>query len=94
MGNLHAVSGCKVSVHQLVFSEVLHSFSNLKAHVNHPFLCFTDLCVCVHIRKSRGVERRAGSFKLWLHHWQCEEGKVIEAVTMYSSYDIYRQHKP
>ena len=43
--NVHAVSGCKISVYQLVFSEVLHSFGNLKAHVNHPFLGFTDLHV-------------------------------------------------
>ena len=40
-----SVSGCKISVHQLVFSEVLHSFGNLKAHVNHPFFGFTDLHV-------------------------------------------------
>ena len=46
--NIHAVSGCKISVHQLVFSEVLHSFGNLNAHVNHPFLGFTDLHVRPH----------------------------------------------
>ena len=46
--NIHAVSCCKVSVHQLVFSEVLHSFGNLNAHVNHPFLGFTDLHVRPH----------------------------------------------
>ena len=45
--DIHAVSGCKISVHQLVPSEVLHSFSNLKAHVNQSFLCCTDLQVCM-----------------------------------------------
>ena len=43
--NIHAVSGCKISVHQFMFCKVLHSFSNLKAHVNHPFLDFADLHV-------------------------------------------------
>ena len=47
VSNVHAVSGCKVSVHQLVSSEVLHSFGNLKAHVQHSFLRFTDLQVCI-----------------------------------------------
>ena len=46
VSNIHAVSGCKVSVHQIVSSEVLHSFGYLKAHVQHSFLCFTNLHVC------------------------------------------------
>ena len=48
------------------------------SHMSIILFCVLQTCVCVHIRKSRGVERRAGSFKLWLHHWQCEEGKSLK----------------
>jgi len=47
MGNIHAVPGCKISMHQLEISEVLHSFGNLKAHINQSFLGITDLQVRV-----------------------------------------------
>ena len=47
VGNVHAVSGCKISVHQFFVSEVLHSFGNLKTHIQHPFCGFTDLEVLI-----------------------------------------------
>ena len=62
--NVHAVSRCKISVHQLVFSEVLHSFGNLQAHVNHPLLGFTHLHVC--IDHSRYVLIILGAYVLWV----------------------------
>ena len=34
---LHAVSCSKVSVHNVLTAEILHSLSNLKAHVGHTF---------------------------------------------------------
>ena len=46
-GNIHAVSGGKISVHQFLFSEVNHSFGNLKTHIQHPFFGFTDLHVWI-----------------------------------------------
>ena len=49
----HAVSSCKVTVHKLLLSEILHPLCNLQTHADQPLCCVRHLHKhkLVHMRK-------------------------------------------